>query len=591
MCGKDCPCQQSGFRARRNARLGYAATCATETETTANSQFAFEAEPFEFDPTTGEWETDEWEAENEGEAFETALYDEMSDEARWRRRPAASRYGGRSFRPRRRAPRPKPAFRKFPKWPFRFPLPRVAGGSGAVIVGQPAVEEPPATEPPPDSEPPYTAEPPANTEPAADGEPGAAVEQPSASDSQEEVAPWSLPAPRLIKRENQPAQTTLYVEIKLKNIHKKTGKPVAPMTGIFIPDGFKPQPAIDVILYLHGHDLAGCNKVIETYWRTKCQPHFPLREGVNAGGKNVILVTPTLGSKSESGILTQAGALDNYLDQVVAAINTHGPYAGKPQTPRIGNIILACHSGGGYPMRQIALANNRYGNQIRECWGFDCTYNTGDDTLWAQWAKRSPQAKLYIYYRPKTGTAPRAESLKRKNLPNVSVEASPKGHNQVPITYWKTRLQGAEFLKNKSNSAQAGQPEFEYEFETAKPASPSLSSLATTKFGLRKGSKRSIPVFGICVHTTGSGPASKAKKDPRKSALTRALDYYIKGDGGFPHYVVAYDGSIVATCDERQVAAHAGFGQKEREHYKTWTAPGWWSTVWNPKGARSPLDL
>lgn len=151
------------------------------------------------------------------------------------------------------------------------------------------------------------------------------------------------------------------------------------------------------------------------------------------------------------------------------------------------------------------------------------------------------------------------------------------------------------FLKGRSNGAPIGQQEFEdefgYEFEVVKPASPQLSPLATAKFGLRKGSKRSIPVFGVCVHTTGGGPASKAKKDPRRSALRRALDFYLKGGGGFPHYVIAYDGSIIATCDEQQVAWHAGFGKKEREHYKTWTAPSWWSGVWNPKGARSPLDL
>jgi hypothetical protein len=148
---------------------------------------------------------------------------------------------------------------------------------------------------------------------------------------------------------------------------------------------------------------------------------------------------------------------------------------------------------------------------------------------------------------------------------------------------------------------QFGRQEFDdessYEVETTKakpkpkPAVPVISRLATAAHGLRKGSRRSVPVFGVCVHTTGSGPASKAKKDPRRSALKRALDFYIKGSEGFPHYVIAYDGSIIATCDEQQIAWHAGFGNKERAHYKTWTAPTWWSSVWNPKGARSPLDL
>jgi N-acetylmuramoyl-L-alanine amidase-like protein len=151
---------------------------------------------------------------------------------------------------------------------------------------------------------------------------------------------------------------------------------------------------------------------------------------------------------------------------------------------------------------------------------------------------------------------------------------------------------GLEALDTEFEAARYSEPdEFNYEFEVVKPASPLLSPLATAKFGLRRGSKRSIPVFGVCVHTTGGGPANKAKKDPRRSALQRSLDYYLKGSGGFPHYVVAYDGSIIAICDERQIAWHAGFGKKEYQYYKTWTAPRWWSSVWNPKGARSPLDL
>lgn len=474
MCGKDCPCQQSGFRARRNARLAYAG-CATEPETFTNHQFEFKAEPFEL-ALPGEWEM-----EDEGDEFEGDLYSEMEDEARRRRGRSALRGRGRSPRPRIKTRRRKPA-RKFPKWPFRFPL---AGGLGALLVGQPPIEKPPppdmpsgggmppTTQPPPDSEPPYAAEP--DSEPPTPPEPTAGDEpttdeptsggQPATSDDpQEEVPQWSLTAPRLLKRENQPTQTTLYVEINLKNVHKKTGKPVAPMTGIYIPDGFKPQPSVDIILYLHGHDLTGCNRAIETYWRVECQCNFPLREGVSAAGKNVVLVAPTLGSKSEYGTLTQAGALDNYLDQVIATLKAHGPYANR-QAPHIGNIILACHSGGGYPMRQIALANNRYGKQIRECWGFDCTYNTGDDTLWTQWAKLHPQSKLYIYYRPKSGTAARAESLKLKKLPNVFVEASSRGHNDVPIAYWKTRLLGTSFLKNKSLPVSGVAPEFEFEWE------------------------------------------------------------------------------------------------------------------------------
>jgi hypothetical protein len=98
-------------------------------------------------------------------------------------------------------------------------------------------------------------------------------------------------------------------------------------------------------------------------------------------------------------------------------------------------------------MRRLATGNDRYAALIRECWGFDCTYNTGDDTLWAQWARSHPQSRLYIYYLANTRTERLSLSLKRKNVPNVFVKASSaNGHNLVPIAHWRERIQSAPFL-------------------------------------------------------------------------------------------------------------------------------------------------
>lgn len=211
MCGKDCSCRQTGictdtragFRARRNARLGTATDLAAELETFPDNEFAFEAEAFEFDPPASEWESDEWEAEGESDEFEFELYgelpDEMEDETRRRRGRAVPRLRSRS---RRRPRRRKPAVRGLSKWPFRFP--RLVGGLGALIVGQPIAQQPPAPDKPsgdggmasptmPNDEPPYAAdsdsEPPYAPEPVAD-EPAtdepASDNQPASSDGPQE---------------------------------------------------------------------------------------------------------------------------------------------------------------------------------------------------------------------------------------------------------------------------------------------------------------------------------------------------------------------------------------------------------------------
>jgi len=45
-------------------------------------------------------------------------------------------------------------------------------------------------------------------------------------------------------------------------------------------------------------------------------------------------------------------------------------------------------------------------------------------------------------------------SLKQKNLPNVHVQRSTaRGHNWVPITHWRERLQSSAFLPERRPGA------------------------------------------------------------------------------------------------------------------------------------------
>jgi len=255
--------------------------------------------------------------------------------------------------------------------------------------------------------------------------------------------------PRLMKSETQPPASTLYVEIDLKIVHRDGTRGTAPMTGIFIPENYKLTPTVDLILYLHGHK--GANFSIDKYWRARQRDfYFPLREELKDSHKNVILVAPTLGPKSEAGLLTNLTEFNQYLDRVMTALKEHGPYKAQAQSPGVGKIILACHSGGGSPMRKLAKlkGSGGYADNVIECWGFDCLYNTGDDVAWANWAKAYPQVKLFIYYL--STTKRNSEKLKRKHLPNVFVErSSAGGHYWVPKAHWKQRLQQSGFLLNR----------------------------------------------------------------------------------------------------------------------------------------------
>ena len=236
------------------------------------------------------------------------------------------------------------------------------------------------------------------------------------------------------------------------------------MTGIFIPKNYVPRSRVDLILYLHGHKTTrvcgpGDETSIDRYWRSR---YWTLREKINESRKNVILVAPTLGPRSQAGRLIEGGGLNWYLDQVMASLRRHSLFAQAQQPPTVGNIILACHSGGGSPMLKLAKikGGGGYADKIVECWGFDCLYaNKPDDPEkerkqawlageWARWASSHQDAKLYIYYLGSTkGTS---EKLKAKNLPNVFVERSTApDHCQVPITHWQKRIREARFLADK----------------------------------------------------------------------------------------------------------------------------------------------
>ena len=246
---------------------------------------------------------------------------------------------------------------------------------------------------------------------------------------------------RLIRREDTSAGLSLYVEIPLGS-----ESPARPMTGIYVPPGYRPLPQIDLIVYLHGFKASSPAATIDAYWDSRRFPYWPLREGVSESQKNVILAAPTLGPRSQAGRLLGTGGFDGYLAEIIRALIAHGPYSGSRQPPTPGNIVLACHSGGGRPMRQIAVSEQRAAARVRECWGFDCLYNADDAALWARWARSRPDARLFLYYL--SSTAELSKQLQAQRIPNVLVERSiARGHNWVPITHWRNRIQTAPFLR------------------------------------------------------------------------------------------------------------------------------------------------
>jgi hypothetical protein len=242
--------------------------------------------------------------------------------------------------------------------------------------------------------------------------------------------------PKLIFSEFDPKDVSMYFEINVG-----AGSPSPGETGVYLPPNFSGRGGVDLILYLHGH---GSGALIDKYWSESYPYLFRFRHYLRNTDKNAILVAPSLGQTSEGPRLEEKGGGDTYLDEVMEGLDAEGPLKGT--SPKAGNIVVACHSGGG--IRMLNLVTNgfqKYAGNVRELWGYDCTYNSGVGQGFYNWAGRD-NTKVFIYYRAGTGTEAEAlilDKLARKDWqPNIHVtSSSTTDHYRVPVRYFQDRLQ------------------------------------------------------------------------------------------------------------------------------------------------------
>jgi hypothetical protein len=242
--------------------------------------------------------------------------------------------------------------------------------------------------------------------------------------------------PKLIFSEYDPKDVSLYFAI-----YVGAGSPSPGETGVFFPPGFSGGDGVDLILYLHGH---GSNATISRYWSESYPYLFRFRHYLRDTKKNAILVAPSLGETSEGPRLEKKGGGDTYLDEVMEGLDAEGPL--QDMGPKVGNIIVAAHSGGGIRMLNLVTTGfQKYAGNVRECWGYDCTYNSGVGQGFFNWASTHDDTKLFIYYRAGAGTEAEAiilDKLARKAWQaNIHVtSSSTTDHYRVPVRYFQDRL-------------------------------------------------------------------------------------------------------------------------------------------------------
>ena len=220
---------------------------------------------------------------------------------------------------------------------------------------------------------------------------------------------------------------------------------------LFTP-GLRAGTPVNVILYLHGNMFSGFEALFSR-----------VLESVGTASKPLAFAMPALGSVPDTGSWIGTPArFDDFIDGVLLAAaeqineqgsgkclvdrdqqwNGSGPTGNRVAAATLGNLIIAAHSGGGFPM--WTAVNNR-GSKLRnlkELWFFDCLYGTGTDTNWISWARANAGVNLelvYTIFRPKETSANLARSIQRaasgrppiSNIHSVTPESS-NDHNSVP---------------------------------------------------------------------------------------------------------------------------------------------------------------
>lgn len=288
-----------------------------------------------------------------------------------------------------------------------------------------------------------------------------------------------------VRRENTPPLMSLYLPIPLDI----PGVP-AQTTGIFVPANYKAGKTVDLLVFLRGYDInrPKTTTSVSEYWNSPEHAvlrSFLLREEVNKSGKNVILVVPTLGPRSEFGKLKDPGGVQRFLTSIIDGLAKNGPYAGFSDRPMIRHLILAAHSGGGVPLRRLAQElgdDPAFKDKLKECWGFDSIYGVRDKdaAFWSGWAKEHPGAKVSMFYiftqkdvgkdpklpvsrsnpldhREPTNTSGPALELERlakeQKLGNVVIVRETKestlNHNDVPRARLVELLKAAKYLDDR----------------------------------------------------------------------------------------------------------------------------------------------
>ena len=260
---------------------------------------------------------------------------------------------------------------------------------------------------------------------------------------------------------------TAYLNIELNVNPRGGGVKALPMTAVFAPNPAQLTGEVNVLLWFHGdkeywqtnrqngHNFSG--KSIQYYLNGP--PMVRLRKFILETNKNFLLVAPTLNDKTGGGLGLPAGLLWEqadaraYLQQALNGANKHLGMNGT----KLGNIVLAAHSGGGRIQARMAGSfDSEPFHRMNEVWCFDSTY-WGADGL-RKWAEKvHNNARLFVYSLG-GGTAQAAKDLLELIRPTFVNFRDVIGKRGAAVPIAVRRRQGEEAFATVMRTLDPSQP-------------------------------------------------------------------------------------------------------------------------------------
>lgn len=197
-----------------------------------------------------------------------------------------------------------------------------------------------------------------------------------------------------------------------RTFFSKSGSACMKDTGVYLPPKHLDTTSpINVVLWLHGFYVLSHKHLFYG-------DDVNVRQRVLGSNKDVVLIAPFLGH----GWIDDAGKAqgdysvkdlgsgkwgESYLNRVLKALaRSLDPSSKDPDPIPVKNLVVACHSGGGAGMRNLAGTLGSYRSKLKEWWGFDCLYGANaepdDATFWFRRMSEKDARPLYIYYGPTT---------------------------------------------------------------------------------------------------------------------------------------------------------------------------------------------